>query len=137
MDRGLRLRATHRRSTRSSHPSRPHTRDERRQLPPQAEPPQTQPTSRPLSHPPPTRLGGERPLPLRSRALSPPKNHPAFISILVPNSSARVVSFHSALDTCAKCCWVLKPQATATSNIRASGARNIILALSSLRRRTN
>src|SRR6516225_5096568 len=99
MDRGLRLRATHRRSTRSSHPSRPHTRDERRQLPPQAEPPQTQPTSRPLSHPPPTRLGGERPLPLRSRALSPPKNHPAFISILVPNSSARVVSFHSALDT--------------------------------------
>src|ERR1700733_1461455 len=39
--------------------------------------------------------------------------------------------------TCAKCCWVLKPQATATSNTRASGARNIALARSSRWRSTN
>src|SRR5215469_6466698 len=29
--------------------------------------------------------------------------------------------------TWAKCCWVLKPQAIATSNIRVLGARNIVL----------
>src|SRR5580704_18742410 len=99
MDRDLRLREAHRRSARPPHPSRPHTRDERRQLPSQAKPPQTKPTCRPLNHPLRARLGGERPLPLRSRALSPPKYLPTLIPLLVPNSSALVVPFHSALDT--------------------------------------
>jgi hypothetical protein len=39
-------------------------------------------------------------------------------------------------DLC-KCCWVLKPQATTTSNTCASGASNIALARSSLWRRIN
>ena len=38
MDRGPRLRAAHRRPARPPHPPRPHPGDERRQLPPQAQP---------------------------------------------------------------------------------------------------
>src|SRR5215472_16769438 len=40
-------------------------------------------------------------------------------------------------NTRAKCCCVLKPQATATSRTRASGARNISFARSILLRNTN
>src|SRR5882724_13255231 len=47
------------------------------------------------------------------------------------------LTLQTSRKTCAKCCWVLKPQATATSNTRASGARNIALARSILWRRTN
>src|SRR5215469_10942384 len=47
------------------------------------------------------------------------------------------LTLQASRKTCAKCCWVLKPQATATSNTRASAARNIAFARSSLWRRTN
>src|ERR1700722_11490761 len=39
--------------------------------------------------------------------------------------------------TCAKCCWVLNPQATATSKTRASATRNIALARTNRWRNTN
>ena len=67
-DRDLRLRAAHRRSAGPAHPPRPHPGDERRQLPPQAEPPKTS-----LISPSQTRLGGGGPLPLRSSGPPPPK----------------------------------------------------------------
>ena len=40
---------------------------------------------------------------------------------------------HTLRKTRAKCCWLLKPQATATSNTRISAARNSSLARSTLR----
>src|SRR5262249_49663541 len=44
---------------------------------------------------------------------------------------------HTLRKTRAKCCWLLKPQATATSSTRISAVRNISLARSTLRRNTN
>src|ERR1035441_5686160 len=98
MDRGLRLRTPHRRTARSPYPSRSHPGDERRQLPPQAKPPQTKPILRTLNPPLRTRFGGEGALPLRSRAPSPPKNPALPSTLLVPFYSAPVVSFYSGLD---------------------------------------
>jgi DNA replication protein DnaC len=51
MDRSPRFRTPHRRTARSAYPPRSHPGDERRQLPPQAEPPQTDPTRRTLTLP--------------------------------------------------------------------------------------
>jgi hypothetical protein len=51
-----------------------HTADERRQLPPQAQPPQTDPAPRTLNSPPRRkRRGGVGPLSLRSRGPTPPQ----------------------------------------------------------------
>jgi len=47
------------------------------------------------------------------------------------------LTLQASRKTWAKCCGVLNPQARATSNTRASEARNIALARSTLRRRTN
>src|ERR1017187_5000267 len=98
MDRGLRLRTAHRRSARPHHPSRPHTGDERRQLPAQAEPPQKKSTLRPLRPSTPNAASRKKglfryaPEPLLSRKQHQP--------ILISGSlcSAPVVSFYSALD---------------------------------------
>ena len=60
MDRGPRLRTAHRRPARPPHPPRPHPGDERRQLPAQAEPPQTHPILRALNSTPPERASGRR-----------------------------------------------------------------------------
>jgi hypothetical protein len=96
MDGSLRLREADRRAARSPNSPRAHPGDERRQLPPQAKPPQKESTHRTLT--PSNTLGVERPLPLRSRALSSPeKPSPAHL-LLVPNSSATMAPFHSALD---------------------------------------
>src|SRR5215469_11754554 len=63
-----------------------------------------------------------------TRVTSEPRNSWRYSVGLTPQISRK---------TCAKCCCVLKPQATATSNTRTSGARNIALARSILWRRTN
>src|SRR5215471_11380862 len=57
-----------------------------------------------------------------------------------PRKSSRYsvgLTLQASRKTWAKCCGVLKPQARATSNTRASQPRNIALARSTLRRRTN
>jgi len=59
---------------------------ERRQLPPQAEPPQT-------------RLGGEGPLPLRSSVPPPPNTQQPYFQLLAYFYSAPLAWFCSALDT--------------------------------------
>jgi DNA replication protein DnaC len=57
---------------RSAHPPRPHPGDERRQLPTQAEPPQTDTILRTLTLPPPNAPRGRRTASARSSAPSPP-----------------------------------------------------------------
>src|ERR1017187_8229543 len=97
MDRGLRLRTPHRSTVGPAHPSRSHPGDEWRQLPPQAKPPQTKPILRTLNLPRRMRFGGEGPLPLRSRAPSPPKNPALPSTLLVPFYSAQWSPFTPAL----------------------------------------
>src|ERR1035437_8850250 len=60
MDRGSRFGTVDRRSARPAHPSRPHPGVERRQLPPQPEPPQTDPIRRTLNSAPPNAPRGRR-----------------------------------------------------------------------------
>src|SRR5258708_3674088 len=119
MDRGIRLRTADRRTARPHHSSRAYPGDERRQLPPQAKPPQKESTRRLLRRPLPTRLRGEGTLPLRSRAPSPPKTTASSSLLVAPFYAATVVYFYSALDSrlcgvrycCSNCC----PQAFLTA----------------------
>ena len=79
-DRSPRIRTPHRSPARSAHPPRPHPGDERRQLPAQAKPPQTQPrqlltsTDPRRPHPRPNAPRGVWRLPLRSRRHTPRKS---------------------------------------------------------------
>src|SRR5579863_6114799 len=60
MDRSPRIGAADRRPPRPAYPSRSHPGDERRQLPPQAEPTQTDPILRALNDTPPSAPRGRR-----------------------------------------------------------------------------
>jgi hypothetical protein len=75
MDRGLRLRTAHRRSTRPHHPSCPHPGDERRRLPAQAKPPQKESTPRPLRMPPNAASGEKGLFRYAPEPLLPRNNH--------------------------------------------------------------
>jgi len=119
MDRSPRLGAADRRSTRPTHPSCAHPGNERRQLPPQAEPPKTGAPLRTLISPR-TRLGVEGPLSLRSRGPSTPQSlytpttfhwptftaphWPGFAPPLTSGPSASS-SASSAIPKCAIAAW--------------------------------
>jgi hypothetical protein len=96
VDRDPRLGTAHRSLARPPHPPRPHPGDERRQLSPQAKPPETKPASRTLI--PKTPLRGEEPLPLRSRGPSPLNTKQSHCQLLAYFYSAPLAWFYSALD---------------------------------------
>jgi DNA replication protein DnaC len=98
-NRGPRLRTAHRRPARPAHPPRSHPRDERRQLPPQAEPPQTIPFPRTLNSPSPKPPRERR---ASSATLQSPFS-PEIPTISCPAvalfCSATLAWFYSALDS--------------------------------------
>jgi hypothetical protein len=91
MDRSARIGKVDRRPARSAHPPRSHPGDERRQLPPQAEPSQTDTIRGTLNTTPPSAPRGS------SSAPSPPQS--PNIQLLVYFYSAPLAWFYSALDS--------------------------------------
>src|SRR5271169_4459995 len=100
MDRSAWIGAAHRRIARSTYPSCTHPGDERRQLPPQAEPPQTHLILRALNDTPPNAPRGRR----SSSATLQRPFYPAYLQqnnsyLLAYFYSVPVAQFYSALDT--------------------------------------